>query len=84
MILSFNTAKDWLSEISRLRLRRCQLKRKENENILMMLKRRISPLKLNDYFETYVEIPRIKVGERQSIETLINEESLAVCEISEK
>lgn len=32
--------------------------------------------KLNDYFETYVEIPRIKVGERQTIETLISEEAL--------
>ena len=32
--------------------------------------------KLNDYFETCVEIPRIKVGERQTIETLINEEAL--------
>ena len=32
--------------------------------------------KLNDYFETTVEIPRIKVGERQTIETLINEEAL--------
>ena len=32
--------------------------------------------KLNDYFETTVEIPRIRVGERQTIETLINEEAL--------
>jgi CRISPR/Cas system-associated endonuclease Cas1 len=32
--------------------------------------------KLNNYFETTVEIPRIKVGERQTIETLISEESL--------
>jgi len=32
--------------------------------------------KLNDYFETYVEIPRIKGGERQTIETLISEEAL--------
>ena len=32
--------------------------------------------KLNDYFETFVEISRIKVGERQTIETLINEEAL--------
>jgi hypothetical protein len=35
--------------------------------------------KLNNYFETYVEIPRIKVGERQTIETLINEEAFVVC-----
>jgi hypothetical protein len=32
--------------------------------------------KLIEYFETTVEIPRIKVGERQTIETLINEETL--------
>lgn len=32
--------------------------------------------KLNNYFETTVEIPRIKVGERQTIETLISEDAL--------
>jgi hypothetical protein len=32
--------------------------------------------KLNDYFETYVEIPRMKVGKNQTIATLINEEAL--------
>jgi len=32
--------------------------------------------RLNDFFELMVEIPRIKVGERQTIETLINEEAL--------
>jgi hypothetical protein len=32
--------------------------------------------KLNQYFETSVGIPRIKVGERQTIETLISEEAL--------
>jgi CRISPR-associated protein Cas1 len=32
--------------------------------------------KLNGYFESKVEIPRIKHGDRQTIETLINEESL--------
>jgi len=32
--------------------------------------------KLNLYFESKVEIPRIKVGKRQTIETLINEEAL--------
>ena len=36
--------------------------------------------KLTDYFETVVEIPRIKVGERQTIETLINEEALLFAE----
>jgi len=32
--------------------------------------------KLNEYFEMYVEVPRIKVGDRQTIETLISEEAL--------
>lgn len=32
--------------------------------------------KLNTYFKSEVEIPRIKVGEKQEIETLINEEAL--------
>jgi CRISPR-associated protein Cas1 len=32
--------------------------------------------RLNDYFETIVQIPRIKVGKRQTIETLVNEEAL--------
>ena len=32
--------------------------------------------KLNDYFEMVVEIPRIRVGERQTFETLIREEIL--------
>ena len=32
--------------------------------------------KLNDYFETTVEIPRIRVGARQTLETLINEEAM--------
>jgi CRISPR/Cas system-associated endonuclease Cas1 len=31
---------------------------------------------LNGFFESYIEIPKIKVGERQTIETLINEEAL--------
>jgi CRISPR-associated protein Cas1 len=32
--------------------------------------------KLNNYFERTIEIPRIKVGKRQTIETLISEEAL--------
>lgn len=32
--------------------------------------------KMNLYFEGKVEIPRIKHGNRQTIETLINEEAL--------
>lgn len=33
-------------------------------------------VKLNDYFETTVKFPRIKVGQRQTIETPISEEAL--------
>ncbi len=32
--------------------------------------------KLNYYFESKVEIPRIKYGSKQTLETLINEEAL--------
>ena len=32
--------------------------------------------RLNAYFGSKVEIPRIKVGKRQTIETLVNEEAL--------
>ena len=32
--------------------------------------------KLNAYFEEYVKLPRIRVGQKQTIETLINEEAL--------
>ena len=32
--------------------------------------------KLNHFFETYIEIPRMSVGKKQTVETLINEESL--------
>ena len=31
---------------------------------------------LGQYFENMVEMPRIRVGRRQTIETLINEEAL--------
>ena len=30
---------------------------------------------LNKFFESYVEVPRMRVGKRQTIETLINEEA---------
>jgi len=32
--------------------------------------------KLNEYFESNVEVPRIRVGDRQTVEALINEEAL--------
>ena len=31
--------------------------------------------KFNDYFESYIKIPRIRIGDNQAIETLINEEA---------
>jgi hypothetical protein len=31
---------------------------------------------IHDYFKSIVEIPRMKVGSKQEIETLINEEAL--------
>jgi hypothetical protein len=40
------------------------------------IKTRDFSTKLNDYFEKTVEIPRMKVEKRQTIETLINEETL--------
>jgi len=33
-------------------------------------------MKLNSYFESKAQIPRIKHGNRQTLETLINEEAL--------
>ena len=32
--------------------------------------------RLDELFESNIEIPRIRVGEKQTIETLINEEAL--------
>jgi len=31
---------------------------------------------LNQFFESYVEVPRMRVGKKQTIETLINQETL--------
>ena len=33
-------------------------------------------IKLNDFFETVVDIPRVKHRNKQTVETLINEEAL--------
>ena len=51
-------------------------KRKGKREYLSEPKTRDMLKKLYDYFEFKVDIPRIKHGEKQSIETLINEESL--------
>ena len=32
--------------------------------------------KLNQHFESMIEVPRMKVGRKQTVETLINEEAL--------
>ena len=47
------------------------LKKQENSDFMK---------KLNKHFTNLVEVPRMKVGERQEIETLINEEALLFAE----
>jgi hypothetical protein len=37
--------------------------------------------KLNLFFESKVDVPRIKVGKKQTIETLINEEALLFAKV---
>jgi hypothetical protein len=32
--------------------------------------------RLEDYFQTSVNVPRVKIGKRQEIETVINEEAM--------
>ena len=39
---------------------------------------------LDNYFESMVDIPRVKVGRKQSIETLINEEALLLAKYIRK
>jgi len=39
---------------------------------------------LNDYFDTKIEIPLIRYGKRQRIETLINEEALLLAKYIRK
>jgi len=36
------------------------------------------------YFEVMVDVPRVKCGSRQTIETLINEEAFLFCSIPKK
>lgn len=36
--------------------------------------------RLNEFFESKVEVPRIRVGKRQTIETLINEDALLLAQ----
>ena len=37
---------------------------------------RVLMKQLDKFFESYIEVPRIKIGKKQTIETLINEENL--------
>jgi CRISPR-associated protein Cas1 len=54
----------------------CSANRKGKRQYLNEAKNRDLLNRLNKYFETRVEIPRIRRGEKQEIETLINEEAL--------
>ena len=51
-------------------------KRKEKREYLNDSLTRNLIKSLNDYFQTKVEIPRIRVGRKQEVETLINEEAM--------
>ena len=51
-------------------------KRKGYREYLDDQKTREMMRELNDYFDTKIELPRIRSGKRQRIETLINEEVL--------
>jgi CRISPR-associated protein Cas1 len=50
--------------------------KKGERQYLSEVKNKVLVRELNKYFETKVEVPRIRRGKRQKIETLINEEAL--------
>jgi hypothetical protein len=50
--------------------------RKRKREYLNDLKTRGFMRRLNDYFLTEVEVPRFRMGKKQELETLINEEAL--------
>jgi hypothetical protein len=52
--------------------------RKGRREYLNDVKTREMLRELNDYFDTKIELPRIRSGKRQRIETLINEDSLLI------
>ena len=52
------------------------LDRKGRREYLSDAKTREMMRELNDYFDTKIELPRIRSGKRQRIENLINEENL--------
>jgi hypothetical protein len=51
-------------------------KRKGKRQCLNNVQTRDLMKRLYQYFEMEVEVPRIRIGKRQTIETLINEEAL--------
>jgi hypothetical protein len=50
--------------------------RKGRREYLNDAKTKVMMRELNDYFDSKIELPRIRSGKRQRIETLINEEAL--------
>ena len=54
----------------------CKGNRKGNREYLNDVKTREMLKHLYHYLEEMVEVPRIRIGKRQNIETLINEEAL--------
>jgi hypothetical protein len=66
--------KSWTTTISLIIL--LSARKKGKREYLNDVETKEIAARLNAYFEEFVEIPRIKVGKRQTIETLINEEAL--------
>jgi CRISPR/Cas system-associated endonuclease Cas1 len=54
----------------------CSANRKEKRQYLSKPLAKDMMKELNSFFESTVEVPRIKHGSRQTVETLINEEAL--------
>jgi len=59
-------------------------KRKGHREYLNDAKTKEMMRELNDYFDSKIEIPLIRYGKRQRIETLINEESLLLAKYIRK
>ena len=68
----------------RLLLARASRKRKGYREYLNDAKTREMMREINDYFDTKIELPRIRSGKRQRIETLINEEALLLAKFIRK
>jgi CRISPR-associated protein Cas1 len=59
-------------------------KRKGKREYLNDLKTKHMMRELNDYFDTKIELPRLRSGKRQIIETLINEDALLLAKYLRK